>query len=236
MNNITILIVDDHALVRQGLRQICETLGGFKVVGEADGGTAAISMAAALRPTVILMDIVMPNIDGLHAIQQIMQAIPTARVIALTMYYQEYYVVNAIKAGARAYVSKDVDIEELFAAIRAVARGEYLIAPSIAAKVLSELHLTGPDLQNSNAVRPLTESEMAVLRLVAQGIENEEIAQRLMLSVYTVANRLRNIYGKLHVNNRTQAALYALRHGWASLEDGGEAPLSTIPLAAPYKY
>jgi DNA-binding NarL/FixJ family response regulator len=144
-------------------------------------------------------------------------------------------VVNAIKAGARAYVSKDVDIEELFAAIRAVARGEYLIAPSIAAKVLSELHLTGPDPLSASAVRPLTESEMAVLRLVAQGIENEEIAQRLMLSVYTVANRLRNIYGKLHVTNRTQAALYALRHGWASLEDGGEAPLSTMSFADPYK-
>lgn len=219
MQKITILIVDDHTLVRQGLRQICENLGNFEVIGEAQDGVAAVMMAATLQPNVILMDIVMPKLDGVEAIRKIMRANSNARVIVLTMYRQEHYMVSAMKAGARAYLLKNVDAKQLFAAIEAVAQGQYLIDPIIAAKVLSELHLTHPNGQVPTTVQQLTEGEMAVLRLVAQGIENEQIAHLLHLSVYTVGNRLRAIYSKLHVNNRTQAALYALRHGWVSLED-----------------
>ena len=217
MKKITILIVDDHTLVRQGLRQICEKLGSFEVIGEAQDGVAAVMMAATLQPNVILMDIVMPKLDGVQAIRQIMRANINARIIVLTMYRQEHYMVSAMKAGARGYLLKDVDAKQLFAAIEAVAQGQYLIDPIIA--VLSELHLTQPNGQEPTTVQQLTEGEMVVLRLVAQGIENEQIAHLLHLSVYTVGNRLRAIYSKLHVNNRTQAALYALRHGWASLED-----------------
>ena len=234
MKPIQILIVDDHTLVRQGLRQICEALGGFKVIGEANDGSKAVGMAAALRPDVILMDIVMPKTDGVHAIQQIMRKNPRARIIALTMYRQEHYMVNATKAGARGYLLKNVDAEELLKAIRAVARGEYLIDPIVATKVLSELHLTDSDALDPTKVRPLTESEMAILRLVAQGIENDQIAQQLSLSVYTVGNRLRSIYSKLHVNNRTQAALYALRHGWATLEDEADHDVTTAQLLHNY--
>lgn len=216
MPPIRILIADDHTLVRQGLRQLCEGLGGFTVVAEAENGSVAVALARATKPDVILMDIVMPDVNGVEAIRQIMGETPAARIIALTMYRREGYMLEAIRAGARGYLLKTVDAGELIAAIEAVHRGEYLIDPIIAARVLSELHLTVPE---PPGVEPLTESEMAVLRLVAQGVENQDIAQALNYSVYTVANRLRTIYQKLHVTNRTQAALYALRQGWATLDE-----------------
>ena len=215
MPSIRILIADDHTLVRQGLRQLCEGLGGFTVVAEAKDGAQAVALAPTTRPDVILMDIVMPGMDGAEAIRRIMRQTPAARIIALTMYRQEQYMLDAIRAGARGYLLKTVDAQELIAAIEAVHRGEYLIDPIIAARVLSEFHLSMPD---QSAMGPLTESEMAVLRLVTQGVDNQEIAAKLNYSVYTVSNRLRTIYEKLHVNNRTQAALYALRQGWATLD------------------
>ncbi len=216
MSSIRILIADDHTLVRQGLRQLCEGLGGFTVVAEAENGAQAVALACTAHPEVILMDIVMPEVDGVEAIRQIIQATPTARIIFLTMYREEQYMLDAIRAGARGYLLKTVDAAELIAAIEAVHRGDYLIDPIIAARVLSELHLPVPE---SPCTEPLTEGEMAVLRLVAQGVDNQDIAQALNYSVYTVANRLRTIYEKLHVTNRTQAALYALRQGWATLDE-----------------
>lgn len=227
MNNITILIADPHTLVRQGLRLLCEKQGAFEVVGEAQDGTEAVNMAIALQPSIILMDMVMPKLDGIQVIQQIMRINPNARIIVLTMYRRDHHMISAVKAGARGYLLKSVDTNQLFTAIRAVAQGRYLIDPIIADKMLNELQLTQIDGQDATTVQPLTEGEMAVLRLVAQGIENEQIAQLLYLSIYTVGNRLRAIYSKLHVNNRTQAALYALRHGWVSLEDDDGATYLT---------
>jgi len=202
--------------MRQGLRQLCEGLGGFEVVAEAETGTQAVELGRVLSPDVILMDVIMPDMDGVEAIRQIVRATPVARIIALTMYRQEQYMLDAIRAGARGYLLKTVDAHELIGAIEAVYRGEYLIDPIVAARVLSELHMAMPEQPR---VEPLTESEMAVLRLVAHGVENDHIAQVLNYSVYTVANRLRTIYEKLHVTNRTQAALYALRQGWAALDE-----------------
>ena len=216
MSPIKILIADDHTLMRQGLRQLCEGLGGFEVVAEAETGTQAVELGRVLSPDVILMDVIMPDMDGVEAIRQIVRATPVARIIALTMYRQEQYMLDAIRAGARGYLLKTVDAHELIGAIEAVYRGEYLIDPIVAARVLSELHMAMPEQPR---VEPLTESEMAVLRLVAHGVENDHIAQVLNYSVYTVANRLRTIYEKLHVTNRTQAALYALRQGWAALDE-----------------
>jgi NarL family two-component system response regulator LiaR len=216
MPPIRILIADDHTLVRQGLRQLCEGLGGFTVVAEAENGAQAVELARTARPDVILMDIVMPGLDGVEAIRQIMRETPAARIIALTMYRQEQYMLDAIRAGARGYLLKTVDAGDLIAAIEAVHRGDYLIDPIIAARVLGEFRVALPGLPQAE---PLTEGEMAVLRLVAQGVDNQEIAQVLNYSVYTVANRLRTIYEKLHVTNRTQAALYALRQGWAPLDE-----------------
>lgn len=218
MPPIRLLIADDHTLVRQGLRQLCEGMGGFAVVAEAEDGAQAVTFACMTRPDVILMDIIMPDMDGVEAIRQIIAETPAARIIALTMYRQEQYMLDAIRAGARGYLLKTVDARDLIEAIEAVHRGDYLIDPISAARVLSELHLAMPKLPR---VEPLTESEMVVLRLVAKGVDNHEIAQLLNFSVYTVANRLRTIYAKLHVTNRTQAALCALRQGWAAL---GESP------------
>lgn len=216
MAPINILIADDHTLMRQGLCQLCEGLGGFTVVAEAENGHQAVALARTTRPDVILMDIVMPDLAGVEAIRQIICETPTTRIIALTMYRQEQYMLDAIRAGARGYLLKSVDAKELIAAIEAVHRGDYLIDPLIATRVLSEFHLSVPE---QPGVEPLTETEMAVLRLVAQGVDNQDIAQTLNYSVYTVANRLRTIYEKLHVTNRTQAALYALRQGWATLDE-----------------
>ena len=216
MPPISILIADDHTLMRQGLHQLCEGLGGFSVVAEAENGAHATELARTLRPDVILMDIVMPDMDGVQAIRQIIREAPSARIIALTMYREEQYMLDAIRAGARGYLLKTVDARDLIASIESVHRGEYLIDPIIAARVLSEFHLSMPE---QPGIEPLTESEMAVLRLVARGVENEHIAQTLNYSVYTVANRLRTIYEKLRVTNRTQAALYALRQGWAALDE-----------------
>ncbi len=190
MPRIRLLIADDHTLVRQGLRQLCEGMGGFAVVAEAANGAQAVALARTTQPDVILMDIVMPGVDGVSAIRQMMRENPNARIIALTMYREEPYMLDATRAGARGYLLKTVDARELIAAIEAVHRGDYLIDPIIAARVLSEFHLVAPQPLR---VDLLTEGEMAVLRLVACGIENEAIAHTLNYSVYTVANRLRTI-------------------------------------------
>src|SRR5512136_1629296 len=141
MPQIKIVIADDHTLVRQGLRQLCEGLGGFTVVAEAENGARAVALARTAQPDVILMDIVMPDVDGVEAIRQIIHETPSARIIALTMYRQEQYMLDAIRAGARGYLLKTMDSSGLIASIEAVYRGEYLIDPIIAARVLSELHL-----------------------------------------------------------------------------------------------
>ncbi|MCR4375015.1 MAG: response regulator transcription factor [Acidobacteria bacterium] len=213
---IRILIADDHTLMRQGLHEICTSIGGFDVVGEARTGAEAVALRAVTRPDVVLMDLAMPEMDGAEAIRRIVAEAPTARIIALTMYRDESYMLAAIRGGARAYLLKTVDAAELIAAIEAVHRGEYLVDPIIAARVLGELHLTPKDLPK---FQRLLEKEIEVLRLVAKGLDNREIADALDWSVHTVSNRLRVIFEKLHVTNRTQAALYALRQGWATLDE-----------------
>lgn len=213
--SIRILIADDHTLMRQGLHEICTSIGGFTVVGEAKDGAEAVDLRRTTAPDVILMDLAMPGTDGVEAIRRILADAPSSRIIALTMYREEPYMLAAIRAGARAYLLKTVDASELIAAIEAVHRGEYLVDPVIAARVLGELHLMPKDLPK---FQRLLEKEIDVLRLVAQGLDNQEIAHALDWSIHTVSNRLRVIFEKLHVTNRTQAALYALRQGWATLD------------------
>ena len=223
MPAIRVLIVDDHRLFRQGLRQICEVVGGFEVVGEAENGEQAIDLARRLQPDVVLMDISMPVLDGVQATSSITEHDPAMRVVVLTMYRQDRYVFEAIKAGARGYLLKDCDEQDLVDAIRAVHRGEALIEPYLAAKVLEEFRrISQGPLGEDDDTERLTPGEMDVLRLVSQGQDNKGIAEELVLSERTVANRLSYIYQKLHVNNRTQAALFALRRGWATLADGEE--------------
>ena len=218
MPPIRVLIADDHRLFRQGLRQICETVGGFEVVGEAENGQVAVDLARQLKPDVILMDINMPVLDGVQATSFIAENTPAVRVIILTMYRQDRYVFEAIKAGARGYLLKDIDEQNLIDAIRAVYRGEALINPSMAARLLDEFRRLSQASATTADTENLTPAEMEVLRLVAQGADNKAVADQLALSERTVANRLSGIYEKLHVNNRTQAALFALRRGWAQLD------------------
>jgi DNA-binding NarL/FixJ family response regulator len=218
MPPIRVLIADDHRLFRQGLRQICETVGGFEVVGEAENGQVAVDLAHQLKPDVILMDINMPVLDGVQATSFITENTQDARVIILTMYRQDRYVFEAIKAGARGYLLKDIDEEELVKAVRVVQQGEALIDPGLAAKLLNEFRRMGTATPETEPAERLTQAEMDVLRLVAQGEDNKTIAEQLSLTERTVANRLSDVYQKLHVNNRTQAALFALRRGWAQLD------------------
>jgi len=213
-----ILLADDHRLFRQGLRHVCETAGNLIVVAEAKDGLQAVRLACETCPDVVLMDIQMPHLDGVEATRQIVTACPQVRVIVLTMYREDRYVFEAVKAGAQGYLLKDIDERELVEAVQRVARGEALIDPGLAARLLEEFRR----LSHVEGLEDLTEGEMQVLRLVAQGADNKTVAQMLHLSNRTVANRLSEIYHKLHVNSRTQAALLALRKGWASLEDGGE--------------
>lgn len=219
---IRILLADDHRLFRQGLHEICETKGDFTVVGEAENGQEVIELAQQLQPDVILMDIQMPILNGVQATHLILENNPAVRIIILTMYRQDQYVFDAIKAGARGYLLKDVDWQDLIKAVEAVSRGEAIINSALAARVIEEFRQLDaqktklpadqdPDLQR------LTPGEMEVLLLVAQGVDNQDIAGQLALTEKTVTNRLTGIYKKLHLNNRTQAALYALRQGWATL-------------------
>lgn len=207
-----IMIADDHRLFRKGLRQLCEVIGGFEVVAEADNGHAAVALAREHRPDVILMDIGMPGIDGIEACRQILRDTPQLPIIMLTMYRQDRHLTDALAAGARGYLLKNCDEATLFAAISAAVRGEALVDPAMMEPLLNRVKTSaGPEL--------LTEAERAVLVRVAHGDDNKQIAEQLHISPGTVANRLRAIYDKLGVANRTEAALYALRMGWAVLDD-----------------
>ncbi len=214
---LRLLIVDDHRLFRQGLRQICEVKGGFTVVGEAENGREGVELALQLKPDVVLMDIEMPEMDGVEATRQITLQLPETRVIILTMYRQDNYVFEALKAGARGYLLKDADGADVLEAIRAVQRGEALINAAMAARVLDEFRRQSQSPSESDKAASLNAGEKEILMCLAQGMDNAAIARKLSLSEKTITNRLSEIYSKLHVNNRIQAALYALRRGWAKL-------------------
>jgi two-component system, NarL family, response regulator LiaR len=214
---IRVLLTDDHAIVRKGVRALLATERDIQVVGEACDGEEAVSQAEALGPDVILMDLVMPKLDGIEAISQIMAKLPRTRILVLTSFAADEKVFPAIKAGALGYLLKDSGPDELVGAIRQVHRGEPSLEPSIARKVL--LELSHPATQKSLTVDPLTERELDILRLVAQGCSNKEIALKLSLSELTVRTHVSNILGKLHLASRTQAALYALQKGITSLQD-----------------
>ncbi len=213
---IRVLIADDHAIVRKGIRALLSTETDIQVIGEAGDGTEAIAQAQALNPDVILMDLVMPKVDGIEATRQITANQPRARILVLTSFAADDKVFPAIKAGALGYLLKDSGPDELVQAIHQVHRGEPSLEPSIARKVLTELSQP-PKIPLTP--EPLTEREVGVLRLVAQGQSNREIAEQLVITEMTVRTHVSNILSKLHLASRTQAALYALREGLASLND-----------------
>jgi NarL family two-component system response regulator LiaR len=214
-NSIRVLIVDDHAIVREGQRALIDTEPGMEVVGEAKDGMEAIEMAGTLQPDVILLDLLMPRKDGIGATIEIKAKNPEARILVLTSFSEDEKVYSAIKAGAMGYLLKDSSPQEILTAISEVHLGEMSMNPSIANKLMRELQRPSglPPTEE-----PLTEREGDVLKLVAQGLPNQEIAEQLVISERTVRTHVTNILGKLQLANRTQAALYALREGLADLD------------------
>lgn len=215
-----VLIVDDHRVVREGLSAILETKDDIQVVGEAQTGGEAVEKARTLMPDVILMDVSMPGMTGIEATRIIKREFPHIGVIALTMYEEQQYIFDLVRAGATGYLLKDSDSAQIVAAIRAVSRGESLIHPSVASKILAEFSLLAEGKGKKRAMleHDLTEREITVLRLVADGKTNKEIANVLDLSEKTIKNHVRNIFHKLHVYDRTQAAILAIRKGIIELE------------------
>lgn len=217
-DSIRIFIADDHTIVRSGVQALLETIDDLTVVGEAADGQQAVQRALHLRPNVILMDLEMPILDGIGAIGQIMAQWPEARILVLTSFATDDRVFPAVKAGALGYLLKDSGPEALVDAIRQVHRGESWLHPKIARKLMLELSRPASASQLPTA-DPLTPREVDVLQLVAQGLGNQEIADKLVIGEATVRSHVSNILSKLHLASRTQAALYALREGYASLDD-----------------
>lgn len=215
IEQIRILIADDHALVREGLQSIISTEADMQVVGEAADGVAAVQQAHDLKPDIILMDMTMPGQDGLAAIRQLKQENSPARIIVLASFADDQKIFPAIKAGAQGYLLKDILPDQLLQAIRDVYRGESSLHPTIARKVMAEFNR---DPASAPTTEMLTAREVDVLKLIAQGYSNQEIAEELVLSKGTVGKHVNRILEKLHVVNRTQAALYALREGLAPLD------------------
>lgn len=214
--SIRVLVVDDHAIIRKGIRAVLELVPDIEMVGEAENGRSAVQMDRDLHPDVILMDLMMPEMDGIECIKQIKSQQPAARILVLTNFAGEEMIFPAIKAGAMGYHLKDSSPENLIDAIRQVNQGVASLHPSIAKKVLDEIqHADRQPLSEE----PLTQREVEVLRLIAQGYENRDIAEKLVISDATVRTHVSNILGKLHLASRTQAALYALREGLARLKD-----------------
>ncbi|MBG7610114.1 MAG: response regulator transcription factor [Anaerolineae bacterium] len=215
-NPIRVFVTDDHSIVRKGIKATLAMIEDMELVGEAANGREAVERVATAKPDVVLMDLVMPEMDGIEAIRRIKSQHADIQILVLTTFAGEDKIFPAIKAGALGYQLKDSGPEELLEAIRQVNRGESSLHPIIARKVLAEL--TGPTEKPTTA-DPLTAREIEVLRLVAQGMENPEIAEKLVISEATVRTHVSNIMSKLHLASRTQAALYALREGLAVLED-----------------
>jgi two-component system, NarL family, response regulator LiaR len=220
MEMIRVLIADDHPIVREGLRTLIASEPGIELVGEATDGAEAVALARALRPDVILMDLIMPVKDGLAAINEIKAGDPDVSILVLTSFSEQDKVFPAIRAGALGYLLKDTAPDQLLQAIYDVHRGEPSLHPSVALQLIREINQPS---ELSPAPDPLSPRELQVLKLLAQGLTNQEIADRLVISEWTVRTHVRNILGKLHLANRMQAALYALREGIAGLH-GPEEP------------
>jgi NarL family two-component system response regulator LiaR len=209
---IRVLIADDHAIVREGLRALIDTEPGMELVGEASDGAEAIQLARSLKPDVLLLDMLMPRKDGLEVIAEIKQHELETRILVLTSFAEDEKVFPAIKAGAQGYLLKDTTPHSLLQAIRDVHHGESSLHPTIARKLIGELHRPSSP---PPAGEELTVREVEVLSLVAQGLSNQEIADQLVVSERTVRKHVSNVLGKLHLANRTQAALYAIQTGIA---------------------
>jgi NarL family two-component system response regulator LiaR len=215
---IKLLVVDDQNIVRKGIRALVEQVDDMDVIGEASNGEEAVAEAKRLNPDVILMDLMMPKMDGITAIREIQASQSPARIIALTSFVTEDKVFPAIKAGAMGYLLKDSEPEDLITAIRKVNRGEPSLHPIVAKMVLEEISQPAQREQPLTP-DPLTGREVDIIRLVAQGLSNRQIAEQLVIGEATVRTHVGNVLNKLHLANRVQATLYALREGLTSLDE-----------------
>lgn len=207
----TILIVDDHAIVREGIRAFLDIQADFTVVGEASSGEEALRMIADLVPDVILMDLMMPGMDGVEASRRIKQISPRSQIIVLTSFHDDEHIFPALRAGALSYVLKDIPPDDLVEVVRKAVHGESVLHPRVAARVVMEVR--GSRHTAPNPFLELSERELEVLRLIAEALTNAEIAAKLVISEKTVKGHLSNILSKLHLMDRTQAAVYAWKEG-----------------------
>jgi NarL family two-component system response regulator LiaR len=210
-NPITVLLVDDHEVVRQGVRFFLETQPDFSVIAEADSGVIAIKLAEEKIPDVVLMDLIMPEMGGVEATRRIKDLSPRTQIVVLTSYHDDEHIFPALQAGAISYVLKDVRMEELADVIRRAVRGEATLHPRVASRVIQELH--GSRTQELNPFTELTNRELEVLKLIAKGLSNSEIADQLIISEFTVKGHVSNVLSKLHLADRTKAAVYAWQKG-----------------------
>jgi len=214
MDKIKLLIVDDHTVVRQGLRGFLELMDDFEIVGEGSNGVEAVTLAAELKPDVILLDLMMPEMDGIEASRRIRLANPVARILILSSFSNDDNVLPAIRAGAMGYVLKDIDPDELAEALRETYRGKSQLHPDIAQKLIAHVQQDEPESKTPDSpLNQLTERELEVLKQIAQGMSNYEIAAALSISHATVKTHVSNLLGKLHLADRTQAAILAIREG-----------------------
>jgi NarL family two-component system response regulator LiaR len=219
MERIKILIADDHAVVREGTRQILEKEDDLEVVAEAGDGEEAVNLATELKPDIAIVDISMPKLDGIEATRQIKALYPGIAILILTAYDDEQFIFSLLEAGAAGYLLKSVHSRELVDAVRAVYAGESVLHPSVARKVLNRFVPASGKPREEQTREVLSEREMEVLRLVTKGLTNKDIAEELCLSMRTVQGHLGHIFNKLNVSSRTEAVVHALKEGWVTLKD-----------------
>ena len=210
---ISLLIVDDHDVVRQGVRAYLEAGQEFVVVGEAESGAAAVQSAAEKVPDVVLMDLLMPDMDGVEATRQIKRLSPRTQIVVLTSHHDDTYIFSALRAGAISYLLKSVKMEDLAEALHRAARGEATLDPQVAARVIQEIQGLRQLGESINPFTDLTDREMEILKLIAQGLSNQAITAHLVISEHTVKGHVSNILSKLQLADRTQAAIFAWREG-----------------------
>ena len=218
MSQISILLVDDHEVVRRGLHNYLDTVPGMLVVGEAASGEEGLEKVMELVPDVVLLDLIMPGMNGVETTRQIKKISPRTQVVVLTSFHDDAHIFPTLKAGATAYVLKDMRMERLVEVICKAHQGEVTLHPRVAARVLKNLR--GENQDDPQLFNELTEREMVVLRLIANGLTNSQIAERLVISEYTVKGHVSNILSKLHLMDRTQAAVYAWQRGLVQREQG----------------
>jgi DNA-binding NarL/FixJ family response regulator len=218
VEKIRIMLADDHAVLREGMRNLLEKESDIEVVGEAGNGEEAVRLAEQLSPDVALMDIVMPKMSGIEATRGIKQVSPTTAVLILTAYEDDRYIIGLLEAGAAGYLLKSSRSSELVGAIRAVHAGEAVLHPSVTARLLARAARSGEVVAPPKGDEQLTERELEVLRLAAKGMGNKEIAAKLALSLPTVKAHLVNVFNKMGVGSRTEAVLQGLKKGWVELE------------------